>query len=99
MLNGALRPGDTESSLNTLLANISDPKFKKIFQLLYSENLKLNLFERYQVDRIFEIRILSVDTEFRGQGLAKKLLQHSERVAIENGFKVTSRSFAHFRFI
>lgn len=68
-----------------------DKQFKKIFNLLYGENLKLNLFERFDVDKIFEIRILSVDSKFRGQGIAKKLLLKSQEIAEENGFKVRER--------
>lgn len=37
---------------------------------------------------MFEIRILSVDTECRGQGVAKRLLQESEKVARCEGFQV-----------
>lgn len=90
VLNGVLRPGDIESSL-AVLADNQDIRFKKIFKLLYTQNLQLDLFRKYAVNRIFEFRILSVDTEFRGQGLAKELLKHSERVAIDNGFTVSGR--------
>lgn len=88
VLNGVLRPGDIESSL-AVLADNQDIRFKKIFNLLYTQNLQLDLFRKYAVDRIFEFRILSVDTEFRGQGLAKELLKRSERIAIDNGFTVS----------
>lgn len=91
VLNGVLRPGDIESSL-AVLADNQDIRFKKIFKLLYTQNLQLDLFRKYSVDRIFEFRILSVDNEFRGQGLAKELLKRSERVAIDNGFTVRLRN-------
>ena len=61
-LNGYLHSGDTEGSLEKL-KSIEDDSFKKIFRLLYEENTKINLFEDFNVDKIFEIRILSVDSQ------------------------------------
>lgn len=52
-LNGFLVPGDTQQAKDDLeLSN--DENFKQIFNLLYDENLKVDLFARFQVDRIFE---------------------------------------------
>lgn len=87
VLNGILCPGDIEKSLE-LLPNNNDEEFKKIFNLLYTETLKVDLFNLYDVDKIFEIRILSVDSKFRRQGVAQSLIQTSEQVAIKHGFKV-----------
>lgn len=42
----------------------------------------------FDVDRVFEYRILSVDKNYRGQGLAKKLVQRSEDVARKYHCKV-----------
>lgn len=41
-----------------------------------------------EVDRVFEYRILSVDNQYRGQGLAKKLIQKSEEIARKYHCKV-----------
>lgn len=57
--------------------------------MLYDENLKKDIFELYNVDKFFEIRIVSVDPKFRGQGVAKKLFTESEKLAKELGAKVT----------
>lgn len=46
------------------LNDVTDENFKKIFKLLYEENLKINLFKQFEVDKIFEIRILSVDSKW-----------------------------------
>uniref|UniRef100_A0A8D8FXE4 aralkylamine N-acetyltransferase n=3 Tax=Culex pipiens TaxID=7175 RepID=A0A8D8FXE4_CULPI len=87
-LNGILYGHcDIKHSMDKL-NDVTDENFKKIFKLLYEENLKINLFKQFEVDKIFEIRILSVDSKFRGQGLAKKLMNESENIAIENGFQV-----------
>lgn len=85
-LNGVLKRGDVERAQGEL--NLSnDERFKKIFSFLYGANLKSKIFE-LGVDKLFEIRILSVDSNCRGQGLAKKLMQESEVVARSNGYQV-----------
>ncbi|ALC48420.1 CG13759 [Drosophila busckii] len=80
ILNGVLHPGDTEQALQQLQQS-SDENYKTIMQLLYTHSLKANLFERYQVRRIFDVRILSVDARYRGQGIAKELVRQSEQLA------------------
>lgn len=86
-LNGILHKGDIEHSLANLHLK-EDEKFRKIFTLLYTENLKNDLFEKCHIDKIFEIRILSVDSKFRGHGIAGSLMLRSKEIAEENGFKV-----------
>lgn len=86
-LNGVLLDGDVEKAYQHL-QSIDDKKFTTIFEFLYSHNLAVNLFDKFNVDRIFELRILSVDQNYRGQGIARSLVNESERVAAENGFKL-----------
>ncbi|XP_063221433.1 uncharacterized protein LOC134530495 [Bacillus rossius redtenbacheri] len=86
-LNGVQRPGDLKAA-QAKLAGLADLKFRLIFDLLYSANLRLDLFAEHGVDRLFECRILSVDRRFRGRGLARALLLRSEEVARQHGFKV-----------
>lgn len=66
----------------------TDQKYKNIFSFLYGINQDLDLFQKYRVNSIFECRILSVDQKYRGQGLAKKLLEKSLEVAQKAGYKV-----------
>lgn len=86
-MNGFLHPGDVIKAKETL-ETCADERFRKIFNLLYDQNLKIDLFEMLGVERIFEYRILSVDEKYRGQGLAKKLMQKSEEMAREFHCKV-----------
>lgn len=58
-LNGILHRGDTENAKALKLS--SDERFVKIFDFLYKANA--HTFEELTVDRVFEIRILSVDSE------------------------------------
>lgn len=66
----------------------TDERFKKILDLLHSQNAKVNLFEKFNVDKLFETFVLSVDPKFQGLGIAKQLLVNAEQVAREQGFKV-----------
>lgn len=87
-LNGIARPGDTEESLREM-ETIDNLEYHRIFGLLANVNRPLDLFARYNVDKIFELRILSVDSGHRGKGLAKQLFARSETLARERGFKVS----------
>lgn len=87
ILNGVLLPGDTEEALDKLQYS-SDINYKKIFELLYKHNLQVDLFARYDVDRIFDVRILSVDSRYRGQGIAKELVRRAEQVARKSGYNL-----------
>lgn len=91
-INGILLKGDLEESLINV-NQLKDERTKKIFRLLYDQNLKLNLFKRFNVDKVFEIRILSVDAKCRGQGLAKELWRRSEIMAEECNFQVIFSTF------
>ncbi|XP_063994005.1 uncharacterized protein LOC135171407 isoform X2 [Diachasmimorpha longicaudata] len=86
-LNGTTKVGEREEAVRRLAA-LDDEKFKIIFGLLYQVNDKVNLFNKYQTDELFECRILSVDEEFRGRGLANILMSDSVEVARKAGFKV-----------
>ncbi|XP_053677367.1 arylalkylamine N-acetyltransferase 1 [Anopheles nili] len=88
VVNGVLRGNHDTSRALDKLDETDDEKFRKIFTLLYEENLKIDLFQQFEVDSIFEIRILSVDSKFRGQGLAKELMRKSEEVARSKGFRL-----------
>lgn len=86
-LNGIQNQGDIKVEKEKL-EQAKDQKYQKIFTFLYGINQDLDLFSKYRVDRIFECRILSVDQNYRGQGLGKQLLQKSLEIAQEAGFKV-----------
>lgn len=65
-----------------------DRASKAIIGLFERENERANLFEQFQVDKIFDFKIISVDSQFRDQGLAKKLLTETETLAKSLGFKI-----------
>lgn len=86
-LNGISRRGDVEKALEEM-KSIDNIKYQRIFGLLNSTNKEIDLFTKFNVEKIFEIRILSVGSDYRGRGLAKELFVQSELIAKKNGFKV-----------
>lgn len=86
-LNGICRRGDVEEALKHM-ETVDNLEFQRIFGLLHNVNKDLDLFSKYDVEKIFELRILSVDSKHRGKGLAKELFLRSELIAEEYGFKV-----------
>ncbi|EFA02243.1 arylalkylamine N-acetyltransferase 1 [Tribolium castaneum] len=86
-LNGIARRGDVEKALEEM-KSIDNIKYQRIFGLLNNVNKSIDLFTKYNVDKIFELRILSVDSRFRGRGIAKELFLRSELIAEEHGFKL-----------
>lgn len=51
-------------------------------------NEKVDLYEKFRVNQIFDVKKLSVDREYRGRGLAKMLVEESEKRAREFGLKL-----------
>lgn len=91
-LNGIVKKDEREEA-ERRLAELNDEKFKKIFGLLHKLNEKIDLFAKYDVDELFECRILSVDENHRGKGLASVLMIETIKTAKDAGFKVTSIYF------
>ncbi|CAH0559958.1 unnamed protein product [Brassicogethes aeneus] len=86
-LSGVSKRGDAEKALEEM-KSIDNLKYHRIFGLLNNVNKSLDLYSKYNVEEIFDIRILSVDTRYRGKGLAKELFHRSGLLAAEKGFKL-----------
>ncbi|KAG7302288.1 hypothetical protein JYU34_013784 [Plutella xylostella] len=86
-LNGILKPGDVEKSIENIQQS-GDEKYNKIFKILYSVTHELDLFTTYGVDRILECRVVSVAESARGCRYGHELMKRSVDVAKEHGFKL-----------
>jgi predicted GNAT family acetyltransferase len=76
-LNGSHEPGHLEE-MQENADNCPNPRFRKILQLLVAVERGSDVFSKFpDVDRLVEVRILSVDTAVRGRGIAKALLEKS----------------------
>ncbi|KAH8286759.1 hypothetical protein KR018_005136 [Drosophila ironensis] len=87
VLNGILRDGDTAKALGKL-QDSCDPDFRKIFELLHRHNLRHDLFKHFDVDAMFDVRILSVDSAYRGQGIANELVRQSVAMATKHNYRL-----------
>lgn len=72
----SLEPPESEQLLE--LEKYKDLKFRKIVQLLQSVYWQSNMFKSHpDINRVLEIKILSVDSSCRGQGVAKALIKRT----------------------
>lgn len=85
-LNGSHEPGHLDE-MQENADNCPNPRFRKILQLLVAVERGSEVFSKFpDVDRLVEVRILSVDTAVRGRGIAKALLEKSRELAKEKGY-------------
>ncbi|CAH1390087.1 unnamed protein product [Nezara viridula] len=75
-----------------------DPKFRITQDLIDKIDIEADIFGRFpDVDKLIEIRVVSVDEAYRGQGIAKALLDETKRIACENGFQmIKTDATSHF---
>lgn len=59
------------------IRSCKNAKFKKILKLLHYIDKNVNVAERFRDLNVLEIRILSVDTNWRGKGIGKALIEKS----------------------
>jgi hypothetical protein len=79
-LNGSHEPGHLEE-MQKNADSCPNPRFRNILQLLAAVERGSDVFSKFpDVDRLVELRILSVDTALRGRGIAKALLEESRSV-------------------
>lgn len=85
-LIGRMCPGAMRRKLSAL----GDPKsaFDKIMYLKYKANLKENLFEKYGVDAIYDMKMISVENQ--SSKIALEALTFVEKIARDTGYKVIS---------
>jgi len=80
VLNGLHEPGHLEE-MERLADECPHPRFGKILQLLAAVDRGADVFGKFpDVDKLVEVRIVSVDSAMRGRGVAKALLEKSTSV-------------------
>ncbi|XP_033207599.1 dopamine N-acetyltransferase-like isoform X2 [Belonocnema kinseyi] len=86
ILNGSMGPISKEEP--HYIVNCANPKFKKILKLLYCVEKNSNIPEKFPDQKVLEIRIISVDSKWRGKGIAKALFEKTMEVAKNRGFDI-----------
>nr|BDD85292.1 arylalkylamine N-acetyltransferase 1 [Ischnura senegalensis] len=84
-LNAEATPEGSED-LATEAMLCPDPKFKRILNLMAHIDRECKVFQRFGVKRLLEMRILSVDSEWRGKGMATALIRMTLQQAKELGY-------------
>ncbi|XP_019698696.2 dopamine N-acetyltransferase isoform X1 [Harpegnathos saltator] len=84
ILNGKMDPPSSEEP--EYIRTCANAKFKKILRLLHHVDRRVNAGGQFRDQNIMEIRIISVDTNWRGQGIAKALIEKTVEIAKEQGF-------------
>lgn len=65
-------------------------KWAEYLRLYARLDLNANIFERYEVDRLFHVSALAVDSDYRGLSIAKTLVQKAFELAKAQGHKLCS---------
>lgn len=94
LLNGKMDPPSTEEP--EYITTCENPKFKKILKLLHYVDRNVNCDGKFQGLNILEIRIISVDSSWRGKGVAKALIEKSLEIGKEKGFHIARADCSSF---
>ncbi|XP_052899148.1 arylalkylamine N-acetyltransferase 1 isoform X2 [Anopheles moucheti] len=90
ILNGTImkpQPGDEPPE--KLATNCAHPKFRKIMALMDHVDEMFDIFELYpDIDRFLDCKIISVDTNYRGLGIAGMLTDRALEYASLNDIKL-----------
>lgn len=89
-INGLIsRPKETDEPPAKLADGVEHPKFKKIMALMDHVDENFNIFDLYSdVDRLLDVKIMSVDSNYRGLGIAGKLTDRTMQYVKDNNIKL-----------
>ncbi|XP_078038321.1 arylalkylamine N-acetyltransferase 1 isoform X1 [Augochlora pura] len=93
-LNGKMEPSTEDEP--EYIVTCKNPKFKKILRLLNYVDRNVNRDEQLRSLNTLEIRIISVDTNWRGKGIAKALLEKTMEIGKEKGFHIIRADCSSF---
>ncbi|KAG7199256.1 hypothetical protein KM043_018122 [Ampulex compressa] len=94
ILNGQMDPPSDEEP--DYIQVCENPKFKKILRLLHYIDRNVNVDGQFQGLDVMEIRIISVDSNWRGKGVAKALIEKAIEIGRESGFHVVRADCTSF---
>ncbi|KAF7991356.1 hypothetical protein HCN44_002918 [Aphidius gifuensis] len=70
------------------IKNCENKKFKKIMKLLHYVDQEINIPEKYPDSNCLDIKIVSVDNNWRGKGIASALFKKTIEIGKELGFNL-----------
>ncbi|PBC29526.1 arylalkylamine N-acetyltransferase 1 isoform X1 [Apis cerana] len=86
ILNGKMDPPKDEEP--EYITTCENAKFKKILRLLNYVDRNVNRDGKFRGLNILEIRIISVDSNWRGKGVAKALVEKTLEIGKEKGLHI-----------
>ncbi|XP_012348903.1 dopamine N-acetyltransferase isoform X2 [Apis florea] len=86
ILNGKMDPPSDEEP--EYITTCENAKFKKILRLLNYVDRNVNRDGKFRGLNILEIRIMSVDSNWRGKGVAKALVEKTLEIGKEKGLQI-----------
>ncbi|KAL2720438.1 arylalkylamine N-acetyltransferase 1-like isoform X1 [Vespula squamosa] len=86
LLNGKSEPCEEDEP--EYIENCENLKFRKILRFLHYVDKRVNADGKFRDQNVLEIRIISVDSNWRGKGIAKALIEKTTEIAREHGFHV-----------
>lgn len=88
-VNGKMCPGAVEIMLRER-DRIENPKnsLEKIKYLKATANAKVNLFEKFDVNAIYDMKMMSVDEDYHCPNAAFEAIKMDEKIAREAGFQL-----------
>lgn len=89
-INGLVqKPKETDEAPAKLADGCVHPKFKKIMALMDYVDERFDIFELYRdIDRLLDIKIMSVDSRYRGLGIAGKLTDRTMQYVRDENIKL-----------
>ncbi|KMR04593.1 dopamine n-acetyltransferase isoformx1 [Lasius niger] len=84
LLNDKIDPPSDEEP--EYIESCKNAKFKKILRLLHHIDKSVNVDGQFRDLNVLEIKIISVDTNWRGKGVGKTLIEKAIEIAKEQGF-------------
>ncbi|KZC05043.1 Dopamine N-acetyltransferase [Dufourea novaeangliae] len=85
-LNGKMEPASEEEP--EYITTCKNPKFQKILRLLHHVDRNVTRDGQFRGLNVLEVRIISVDTNWRGKGIGKALMEKTTEIGRENGFHI-----------
>ncbi|CAL4158947.1 unnamed protein product, partial [Meganyctiphanes norvegica] len=87
ILNKALTPAD-KTTFEGHWADSSNDKVRAIGNILYHAENDLDIFNKFNVEKVFELGIVTVCEHYLRRGIARLLIERSEQLGRNNGFQM-----------
>ncbi|CAL4123288.1 unnamed protein product [Meganyctiphanes norvegica] len=89
MLNKVLTPKQN-STFGNPVGKTTNKQILILSEIFEEVENTVDIFTKYNVERVLELGILTVDPKYSGKGLGKRLVEKSEELALNNGCQLAN---------